>query len=90
VITAKGRALAALGPAERETLDAFVAEQLNMTRTGHRLRLHPNTIRYRLDRIAELTGRDPRQVEDLIELLCVLRLAPRSARADRTASSATT
>jgi PucR-like helix-turn-helix protein/diguanylate cyclase with GGDEF domain len=78
VIAAKGAALAELAPAERETIaatvNAYVAEDLSVARTARRLQLHPNTVRYRLDRIAELTGRDPRRLSDTIELLCVLRV----------------
>jgi DNA-binding PucR family transcriptional regulator len=36
--------------------------------------LHPNSVRYRLARIATLTGRDPRQVIDLFELCAAARI----------------
>jgi PucR C-terminal helix-turn-helix domain/GGDEF-like domain len=57
------------------TFEAFVAEDLSVTRTAARLYVHPNTVYYRLHRIAELTGRDPRAFHDAVELLLALRLA---------------
>ena len=37
--------------------------------------VHTNTIVYRLNRIKELTGRDPRKPDDIIFLALSLRLA---------------
>jgi hypothetical protein len=58
-----------------ETFEAFLAEDLSVTRTAARLYVHPNTVYYRLRRIGELTGRDPRSFHDAVELLLALRLA---------------
>ena len=41
---------------------------------AQRLTVHPNTVHYRLGRVATLTGRDPRRFDDLAELLTALRL----------------
>lgn len=65
--------------AEREaalikTLVAYAECDLNATTAAARLHLHPNTARYRLDRVAEKTGYDIRSVRDVIELLIVIRL----------------
>ena len=50
----------ALGdPTVRETLQVFVEADLNVAATAKALSLHPNSLRYRLGRITELTGRDP-------------------------------
>jgi sugar diacid utilization regulator len=79
VILAKGRPL--LEADEREhgaisqTLLAYLACDLNIRRTAVRLTVHPNTVRYRLKRIAELTGGDPRRFADLLELVTVVRTA---------------
>ena len=60
VVLAKGRAL--LDADEREdgavsaTLLAYLDCDLNIKRTAEQLVVHPNTVRYRLRRIAELTG----------------------------------
>jgi sugar diacid utilization regulator len=51
-----------------ETLKAFAASDLSCKVTAHLLHVHLNTVRYRLAKITELTGRDPRQVRNLIEL----------------------
>lgn len=79
VVAQKGRRL--LEADEREhgavgdTLLAYVECDLNAGRAAQRLVVHPNTVRYRLRRIAELTGRDPRRFEDLLELVTVIRMA---------------
>jgi sugar diacid utilization regulator len=57
-----------------ETLRAYAGCDLNVARTAERLTVHPNTVHYRLSRIATLTGRDPRRFDDLAELLTALRL----------------
>jgi PucR C-terminal helix-turn-helix domain/GGDEF-like domain len=57
-----------------ETLHAYAASDLNVARTAERLTVHPNTVHYRLSRIATLTGRDPRRFDDLAEMLTALRL----------------
>jgi sugar diacid utilization regulator len=58
----------------RATLHAYVDANLNVAATAKELILHPNSVRYRLRRIASLTGRDPRQVADLFELRAAARL----------------
>ena len=62
--------LAALG----ETLTAYAECDLNVARTAERLEVHANTIHYRLRRVHELTGRDPRRFADLVELTTALRI----------------
>jgi sugar diacid utilization regulator len=57
-----------------ETLRAYADCDLNVARTAQRLTVHPNTVHYRLGRVAKLTGADPRRFEDLSELLTALRL----------------
>ena len=57
-----------------ETIAAYVEENLNVARTAQRLGVHPNTLRYRLERITERVGHDPRRLTDTIDLLCMLRL----------------
>jgi DNA-binding PucR family transcriptional regulator len=39
--------------------------------------LHPNSLRYRLGRITELTGRDPRKITDLLELIAAAQVLTR-------------
>jgi hypothetical protein len=56
------------------TLRAYADCDLNVARTAQQLVVHPNTVHYRLRRVAELTGRDPRRLASLLELLTSLRL----------------
>jgi sugar diacid utilization regulator len=75
-IAAKGARLRAL-PADElaqteATVHAFAAADLNVARAAAALYVHPNTVRYRLARIADTTGQDPRTFEGLTELVCVL------------------
>lgn len=51
-----------------ETLEAFLRANLNLTQTAEDLNVHRNTVIYRLDKIADLLGRDPRNFEDAVEL----------------------
>jgi sugar diacid utilization regulator len=58
-----------------ETLRAYLAADTNLTQTARRLSVHPNTAVYRLRRVHELTGRDPRAVDELLVLFLALKLA---------------
>lgn len=58
-----------------ETLLAYVAADLNVTNAAAALFVHPNTVHYRLARLAEVTGRDTRSFKDVVELLAAVRLA---------------
>lgn len=51
-----------------ETLQAFLESNLNLTKTAEHLKIHRNTIIYRLDKIEEKIGRDPRNFTDAVEL----------------------
>jgi uncharacterized protein (DUF1778 family) len=51
-----------------ETLNAFLACGLDRRRTAEQLHVHPNTLDYRLRRIAELTSLDPGEPRDLVML----------------------
>jgi DNA-binding PucR family transcriptional regulator len=50
------------------TLRTYLDAGLNLTRTAKALFVHPNTVEYRLRRIRELSGRDPRNPNDLLIL----------------------
>ena len=56
------------------TLRAFVNADLNVRVLAQRLHIHPNTAHYRLGRIKELTGRNPRAIGDLLELVVAVSL----------------
>jgi sugar diacid utilization regulator len=65
----------ALEPDLVRTLRAFAANDLNAAQTAPALNVHPNTVRYRLDRVLSLTGRDPRRFLDLVDLLTAVALS---------------
>ena len=44
----------------RKTLEVFYSSQMNLEETARRLHIHVSTLRYRLTRIEELLGVDPR------------------------------
>jgi DNA-binding PucR family transcriptional regulator len=72
------RPLVAAGGSLVETLDAYLDVGGVLEACGRRLFVHPNTVRYRLRRIAELTGRTPSNPRDALVLrvaLAVGRLA---------------
>ena len=60
-------------PAMRASLEAFMAADLNVADAAAILRVHPNTLRYRLRRVADRTGRDPLAAADLFELVASSR-----------------
>ncbi|MCM3706040.1 MULTISPECIES: CdaR family transcriptional regulator [Cytobacillus] len=51
-----------------QTLDVFLKEGGDLGKIAERLFVHRNTLRYRLDKITELTGKDPRNVKMMLEL----------------------
>ncbi|HVQ53328.1 MAG TPA: helix-turn-helix domain-containing protein, partial [Mycobacterium sp.] len=65
------RPLADAGPALTETLDAYLDSGGAIEACARKLFVHPNTVRYRLKRIADFTGRDPTIPRDAY----VLRIA---------------
>ena len=58
-----------------ETLQCYVHENGDVTKTANRLFIHRNTLGYRLNRITELTKRDPRKIQDLLELYTAMLLS---------------
>jgi ribose 5-phosphate isomerase B len=57
-----------------DTVLTYCAQGYNFARTAEVLRSHPNTIRYRLDKVRQLTGLDHRVAEDLVVLTLCARL----------------
>jgi PucR C-terminal helix-turn-helix domain/GGDEF-like domain len=56
------------------TIRAFADADLNLRVAAERLQVHPNTAQYRLHRIEERTGRNPRRICDLLDLLVAITL----------------
>lgn len=51
-----------------QTLEAFFNYDMSLTRTADTLGIHRNTLVYRLDRITETLGLDPRVFDDAIQI----------------------
>src|SRR4051812_11403972 len=75
---------AALGPVREydarrnsqliDTLRAYIDANFSITRAARAMHVHANTLLYRLQRVRELTGRDPRNPRDVVFLALSLRL----------------
>ncbi|MQY25731.1 hypothetical protein NRB56_12890 [Nocardia sp. RB56] len=72
--------LAAAGSALSDTLDAYLDCGGAVETCARQLFVHPNTVRYRLKRIGDITGRDPMNPRDAY----VLRVAATVGRLTRT------
>jgi carbohydrate diacid regulator len=55
-----------------QTIQAYVEENGDINNVANRLNIHRNTLNYRLDRIKQLTGKNPKVLLELFELLCGL------------------
>ncbi|NKY36848.1 PucR family transcriptional regulator [Nocardia speluncae] len=78
--------LAAAGSALADTLDAYLECGGAVEMCARQLYVHPNTVRYRLKRIGEVTGRDPLNPRDSY----VLRIAATVGRLTRTRNESST
>jgi DNA-binding PucR family transcriptional regulator len=63
------------------TVRAFADSDLSLRSTAERLHVHPNTAQYRLRRVEERSGRNPRRFGDLVELLVAISLDEQAASA---------
>jgi sugar diacid utilization regulator len=61
-----------------ETITALADADLSVRAAAELLQVHPNTAQYRLRRIEERTGRNPRCVADLLDLLVAIALDDRA------------
>jgi purine catabolism regulator len=59
-----------------DTLEAFFAQHGNVSQTAERLFLHRNSLLYRLERIADITGLDLDDADDRFSLQLALKLRP--------------
>jgi sugar diacid utilization regulator len=60
------------------TIRVFAESDLNLRLAAGRLQVHPNTAQYRMGRIEERTGLNPRRVADLLDLLVAIALEDRA------------
>jgi DNA-binding PucR family transcriptional regulator len=61
------------GAGLRETLEAFLDCSGSWSRAAEQLHLHVNTVRYRIGRVEELTGRDLGSFPDRVDVFLALR-----------------
>ena len=59
-----------------ETLETFFAQHGNVSQTAERLYLHRNSLLYRMERIADITGLDLDDADDRFSLQLALKLRP--------------
>lgn len=64
-------------PTTSSTLLSYLAADGNVADAARQLNVHPNTVRHRLARVAQLSGRDPRIATDLFELTTAARILAR-------------
>ncbi|GAA4237080.1 sugar diacid utilization regulator [Streptosporangium album] len=57
-----------------ETLETFLEESGSWAATADRLHVHVNTLRYRLKRIEELTGRSLNALDERVDFLLAIRM----------------
>ena len=55
-----------------QTIQVYVEENGDINNVANRLNIHRNTLNYRLERINQLTGKNPKILLELFELLCGL------------------
>lgn len=58
----------------RHTLETFFANGGQLSRTAQKLYIHSNTLKYRLDQIMGLTGRDPRNPNMALDFQLALKI----------------
>jgi hypothetical protein len=61
------------GSAILDTAERYLANDRNVDLTAKDLDVHPNTVRHRLERFEEITGRSLRETETLVELWWALQ-----------------
>src|SRR5699024_3687253 len=52
----------------QNTLETYIHSNGELSDVANKLFIHRNTLRYRLDKIKRLTGKDPRNIQDLLNL----------------------
>ncbi len=57
-----------------ETLKAFFDNNLSISKTAQAIYIHRNTLLYRLRRVKEITGLDPKKFDDAVQLRIALKM----------------
>jgi carbohydrate diacid regulator len=69
-------------PDLKKTLEIYFKKNISLLETAKELKIHRNTLIYRLDKISQLTGFDPRKFNDAFQLKVALVLDKFGARND--------
>ena len=62
-----------LSETRKEIILSLAANRMRVTEVALELSLHRNTIIYNIGRIHEITGKNPLDFYDLIELVCMVK-----------------
>ncbi|NCB91268.1 MAG: sugar diacid utilization regulator SdaR [Clostridia bacterium] len=65
----------ALSAEEMDILKAYFEEEMSLQATSSKLFIHKNTLQYKLNRIHEKTGMNPRRFQDAVLLYLALKLS---------------
>jgi len=57
-----------------ETLQAFFDNNLSISKTAQAIYVHRNTLLYRLRRVKEITGLDPKKFDNAVQLRLALKM----------------
>lgn len=55
-----------------QTIQAYIEENGDISNVANKLNIHRNTLNYRLERVNQLTGKNPKVLLELFELVCGL------------------
>jgi hypothetical protein len=67
----------------RDAVFSYSRHGFSITASAEALHIHPNTMKYRLDRWQQLTGWDPRTLDGLLRSLLSITFSPGDAQEDR-------
>ena len=63
-----------LKPVFWETLEVFFEYNMNITNTAKAIFVHRNTLIYRLEKVKQVTGLDPRKFNEALQLYIALKM----------------
>ena len=68
------KTVSSMNEEDKELLKVYYEENMSLSKTCFRLFLHKNTLQYKLDRIARISGYNPRKFKDAVVLYIALIL----------------
>jgi DNA-binding PucR family transcriptional regulator len=57
-----------------DTLEVFIEDGCNLSKTSERLFVHRNTLRYRINKIEEISGKNLRNIDDIFSFSMALKI----------------